>query len=343
MNVTNDKFQSLNLLYLIPLCNYVKTLHFTWPSDITNLSALLDCSEQSELHTLVVDSWELSGLGRQSIRQCFVKFPCLLITTLELLDIHPRSVTPLILLSLFPNVDNLAISAYPWWHALFLASEDDGETTQAPSLPRFRGSFRFFDPPSNPWYYQQDILHAIATSTLQFQTVSLVVKSQSWEDNLNLLISCSKAAREVSVVFSARNPCKYLPWISYHPTCLARKDIPDIPVANRLPINFTSLVELRIMIRDAGDHVSQDGYSVHSLLKLVMSPCLQRVVVRAGDRSVLLEASVGWALLDESLANLVERCKAYGNLTPLIVMEAYPQHVRELFPRISRLGVLEVL
>ena len=115
--------------------------------------------------------------------------------------------------------------------------------------------------------------------------------------------------------------------------------MPDLPVTNRPPINFTNLAKLRIMIRDAGDLVSQDGYNVHSLLNLIISPCLQQVVVRTLNESV--PETVGWALLDESLANLVERCRAYENLTPLVAMERYPKN-RGLLPRIDRLGILEV-
>ena len=115
--------------------------------------------------------------------------------------------------------------------------------------------------------------------------------------------------------------------------------MPDLPVTNRPPINFTNLAKLRIMIHDAGDLVSQDGYNVHSLLNLIISPCLQQVVVRTLNESV--PETVGWALLDESLANLVERCRAYENLTPLVVMERYPK-IRGLLPRIDQLGILEV-
>ena len=120
-----------------------------------------------------------------------------------------------------------------------------------------------------------------------------------------------------------------------------RKGTLDPPSTNRPPINFTSLEELWITIRDTDDLVPRDGYSVHSLLKLVISPCLQRVVVRTRDTSV--PETVGWAPLDESLADLVKRCQAYGNLTPLImVVGAHPQHIRGLFPRVSRLGLLQV-
>ena len=156
---------------------------------------------------------------------------------------------------------------------------------------------------------------------------------------MDLLNSCSRTAREVSVVFLAPKPCKYLPWISYFLTYLARKNIPDLPVTSRPPINFTNLAELHIMIHDAGDLVSQDGCNVHSFLNLIISPCLQRVVVRTLNESA--PETVGWALLDESLANLVERCRAYENLTPLVVMGGYPK-IRGLLPRIDRLGILEV-
>ena len=212
MNITSCKLRSSNLSYLTPLCSYVKTLRFTGPGEITDLSALLDCFEQSELHTLVIDSWELDNIGRQSIRRCFVKFPCLSVTTLELLSVYPGSATPLTLLSLFPNVDNFAISACLWWKiSLSCLGNGDDEVTQATSLPRFRGSFRFFDSPANPRCYQRSTLHAIAASPLQFQIVSLDIRSTSWEDSLSLLNSCSKTAREVSVEFISPNPREYLP------------------------------------------------------------------------------------------------------------------------------------
>ena len=69
------KLSSLNLSYPTPLCRYVKTLHFTWPRDLTDPSAILDCFELSELHTLVVHSCELPVLGERTVRRCFAKFP----------------------------------------------------------------------------------------------------------------------------------------------------------------------------------------------------------------------------------------------------------------------------
>ena len=207
MNITNRKLVSLRLSYLTPLSGYVKTLYFPWPRDITKLPALLDCFEQSEPHTLAIDCWEAGNLDEQGVLGCFVKFPCLSITSLELLDVYPTLATPLILLPLFSNVDDLTISMCAWSRAMLIPVESEGrndEITQTTSLPCLRGSFMFLDPPSNPWGFRRDILHTVAALPLQFQAVSLEINRQSLEDSLDLLNSCSKTVREVSVEVSER-------------------------------------------------------------------------------------------------------------------------------------------
>ena len=114
LKITDSKLSSLDRSYLIPLSGHVKTLHFTWPTDTTDPSALLDCFEQSGPHTLAIHSCELHILDEQTMRRCFAKFPCASITALELRDISASRGTFLILLLLFPNVDDLIISVNEW-------------------------------------------------------------------------------------------------------------------------------------------------------------------------------------------------------------------------------------
>lgn len=159
MEIPRRKFISSNLSYLTPLCKYVKTLRFTWPTGDTDPSAILDCFEHSELHTLSIISCELHSLDEQTIRQCFAKFPCPSITTLELHDISSGNRAFLTLLSLFPNVDNLTIPVDHWWkdspgHGPLIIPDSGNEVVQ-PISPRFRGSFNLFDPSDHGfWGFQ---------------------------------------------------------------------------------------------------------------------------------------------------------------------------------------------
>lgn len=113
------------------------------------------------------------------------------------------------------------------------------------------------------------------------------------------------------------------------------------PTVDRPPINFASLEELHIDVWTVGNLVPREGLGTHSLLKSVISPCLQRVTLRVRDRSDV--APIGWPLLDENLAILVERHKAYGNFTLRIGMGTDTERVRRFFPRVAQLGVWEAL
>jgi hypothetical protein len=212
LKITLLKVLSSDPSYLPPLCGYVKAIHFTWPEASTNPPAVLDCFEQSEPHTLALYSCELHKLDEQTIRRSFAKFPCASITTLELHDISPTHETLLILLSLFPNVDDLTISPHRWWeHGPPGLQENDHDEIQHISSPRLRGSFAFFDPPGHGrWGFDRGkLLHTLATLPLQFQTVSLDVKEQSGEEISTFLSSCTGTVRKVFVGPSYRKsrPC----------------------------------------------------------------------------------------------------------------------------------------
>ena len=209
LKITSRKLSSLNPSYLTPLCGYVKTLHFTWPRDLTDPPAVLDCFELSELHTLVIYSWELPILGERTVRRCFAKFPRASIITLELRDISLAHRTSLILLSVFPNVDNLMISVDHWWAEKPIRiplANDQYETVQRVSLPRLRGCFKFLDAPDQGVSDFHSTLRTIATFPPQFQTVSLNIKEQSWEEVLDFLSSCSETVREIYIGLSHRKP-----------------------------------------------------------------------------------------------------------------------------------------
>ena len=206
MVITRPKLLSSNLAHLTPLCEYTKILHLAWLNHSTNPSAvlrLLDCFEQSEPHTLAVHSCDLHRLDEQTIRRCFAKFPCTSITTLELHDISTTQRTFLVLLSSFPNVDDLSISVNRCWDDRLGPGQlgsNDNEILQ-PTSPHFKGSFKFSDPLGHGvyGYARCKLLRTIALFPLQFQTVSLDTKEQSWEDALIFLHSCSKTTRRMFV------------------------------------------------------------------------------------------------------------------------------------------------
>ena len=216
MTIIRSKFMSAGPSHLAPLCGYVKTLHFRWPIDNTDPSAILDCFELSQLHTLAIHSCELHSLDEQTIQRCFAKFPGASINTLELHDISPTHRTFLTLLSLFPNVDNLTISVNRWWkdrprRGPFIMNDSDDEVVQHIS-PRFGGSFKFLDPPYHEisGYRRRQLLRTLAALPLQFQTVSLDTIEQSWEDVFIFLKSCSKTARKVFIELASR---KFQPFV----------------------------------------------------------------------------------------------------------------------------------
>jgi len=214
LKITWPKFLSSNSSYLTPLCGYVKTLHFTWPEDLIDPSPVFDCFEQSEPHTLVIRSCELRNIDEQTIRRCFKRFPCESITTLELREITPTHRTLLILLSLFPNVDDLAISVngcYEDGPDAGPFGDGDNETTQPSSPPSFRGRFKFFDPPGHGFSggNRENLLRTIATLPHQFEIVSLDIKTQSWREISTFLRSCLGTVRKlfVGLPYRKSQPC----------------------------------------------------------------------------------------------------------------------------------------
>ena len=214
LKITDRKILSLDPSYLTPLCGYVKTLRLTWPMDLIDPSTVLDCFELSEPHTLAIHSCELHNLDEQTILRCFAKFPCASITTLELLDISPTHRTLLILLSMFPKVDNLTVSINRWFAdkpSPRPLGNNQNETIQRVSLPCFRGSFKLLDSPNNGFggFRNRKILHTIATLPLQFQTVSLNFKEQYWVEILNFLSSCSKTVRKVHIGLPCGKPLAF--------------------------------------------------------------------------------------------------------------------------------------
>ena len=225
LKITLPKLFSLDLSHLPPLCGYVKALHFTWPEAPIDLSAVLGCFEQSGPRILALHSCEQSDLDEQTIRRSFAKFPCASITTLELHEVSPIYRTLLVLLSLFPNVDDLTISVGRWWEEIsgsdlweYEDDEDNDETAQQISSPRLRGSFKFFDPPGHGhWgFYRGKLLHTLAALPLQFQTVSLDVKEQSGNEISTFLNSCSETVRRVFVGPSHRKPRPCIPFAVPH-------------------------------------------------------------------------------------------------------------------------------
>ena len=199
LKITHSKLLSLDPSHLAPLGGYVKTLQLDWPGRTADPSAILDCFEQSEPHSLAIHSCELRGLDKQTIRRYFAKFPCTSITALELHGISATRGTLPILLSLFPNVDDLTISVAEWSNNPG-SVDNENETIQQIPSPRLRGSFKFLDPPGRrPWsYLRGDILCVIAALPLQFQTVSLDYAELSQEASA-LLRSCSKTVRKLFI------------------------------------------------------------------------------------------------------------------------------------------------
>ena len=117
--------------------------------------------------------------------------------------------------------------------------------------------------------------------------------------------------------------------------CIGDRHQGDWP--NRL--SFAHLEELRIhqLTDDPPPH------NLRTLLQLVTSPCLQRVIVEVNEDDVRVTfGRYQWGPLDENLVDLVERHKGYGNMTLQISTTADPEVVRGFLPRVAQEGVLEV-
>ena len=215
LNITRSKLFS-NPLYLTPLCKYVKTLRFALPRDSASASAVLDCFEQSEPHTLVIHDCEL--FSERTIRQCFAKFPCTLITAFEIHDGRPDNETLLILLSLFPNVDDLTISISEW---RFWRGSNDNEIIKRISPPRLGGSFKCFTPPDSKDVdgLRDMVLDTIVALPLQFRTISLESEDQSGEEIGAFLDSCSKTARKVFIALPYRKSWPCIPFTTPSVQC----------------------------------------------------------------------------------------------------------------------------
>ena len=218
MKIIGQELTFSNLSYLPPLCGYVKVLRFRWPTGSVQASTALDCFEQSTLHTLIIFSREFYLLDEQTIRRCFAKFPCGSITTLQLHDISPIHRNLIVLLSLFPNADNLSISVSRYWGTApnpDRLGNHDKEIAQCTSPHRFRGSFKLSDPPCNVFggCRRSKLLRTIAVFPLQFQTVSLDTAEYERGETSIFLKSCSKTARKL---FVRLGPRKYQPWVSFH-------------------------------------------------------------------------------------------------------------------------------
>ena len=202
LKIDDSKFLSSNPSHLTPLCKYVKTLHLTWPTN-TSPSVILDCFERSGLHTLVIHSYKLHTLHERTMRRSFAKFPCTSITALQLQDISPAHRPLLLLLSLLLNVDDLSISANDWKGG---PGSDDKDIIQRISPPRFRGSFKSFDPPQ--WWtlgpHRSELLRTMAALPIRFQTVSLDIEEQSRGEVGAILNSCSETVRRLFVTLPVR-------------------------------------------------------------------------------------------------------------------------------------------
>lgn len=316
-----EQVTSSNLSYLTPLCKYAQTLRFTWPGNTFDPASVLDCFKHSELLFLTIYScFELRDLDERSIRRCFTMFPCTSIITLELCGIPPADGTILNLLSLFPNADNLTISVAssrkvgpgpgPFGY-------EERMSVQRVS-PRLGGSFKFSDPPGSDFfrYRRGRTLRAIAALPHQFQSVSLNIREQRWEDVLVFLGSCSRTSRTLFVEFPQRNITNQL--------------------VNQPTIDFVNLEELRVGVWAVYDPHSR---TLHSLLQSITSPSLRRVIVEVRQIVVAVD---GWSLLDEGLANLVERHKAYGDVKLQVSAKVKPEYLRKLLPRLAQKGMLEL-
>ena len=141
LKITHSKLSSSDLSHLAPLGRYAKTLQLEWPGDTADPSAILDCFEQSEPHFLAIHSCELRGLDKRTIRRYFAKFPCTSITALELRGISATLGTLPILLSLFPNVDDLTISVAEWSNKPGSVGNEN-ETIQQIPPPAPQGEFQ---------------------------------------------------------------------------------------------------------------------------------------------------------------------------------------------------------
>ena len=112
--------------------------------------------------------------------------------------------------------------------------------------------------------------------------------------------------------------------------CIGDPDQYDWP--NRF--NFANLEEVRICAPN-----DDPPLCLHTLLHMVTSPCLQRVIVEVRETEVQY---IQWPPLDETLVDLVERHGHYGNLVLQISTTADPEEVSGLLPRAAQKGVLEV-
>ena len=213
LKITRSKVLSSNPSHLLPLCGYVKVLHYTWPESpiwsggpfSANPHLVLDCFEQSEPHTLALHSYGLTSLNEQIMKRPFAKFPCASIAILELHEISlPHRVFPPFL-SLFPNVDDLKISTSQWQEGMWGGDHD--AIVEHTSPPRLRGSFKLLDLPGDEYRgsYHGKILHTLAALPLYFQTVSLDVRGQPREAISAFLNSCSGTVRKV---FVGHSDCK---------------------------------------------------------------------------------------------------------------------------------------
>ena len=224
LKISLSKIPPLDPSYLTPLCGYVKTLHFTWPTDATDPSTILNSFENSEPHTLAIHSCELHNLDEQTIRRYFAKFPCISIKALELHGISLTRGTFLIFLSLFPNVDDLIISVNCWWQreqSPGLLGSNNKEIIQPISPLPLRGSFKFLDPSGHRTWriHRGKILRIIAALPLQFQTVSLDFNEQSRGEVSTFLNSCSKTVRKMFVGRPLRKSRPRIPSTVPHVQC----------------------------------------------------------------------------------------------------------------------------
>ena len=234
LKITDYKLLYLDPSCLLPLCKYVKTLHFAQTTSADPLY-ILRWFEHSEPHTLAVHSLELHILGQRTVRRCFEKFPCASITTLELHDISPTNETLLTLLSLFPNAGNLTISINEWKNG----RPNSKETKTRSGGRKFAsGSFKSFDPPGRrPWGCNRGkLLHTIATLLPQFQTASLGVKEQSWAEIEAFLDSCSSSLRNLFLMLPPRKFWSCIPSTVPHAQFANVQGVPSIPIGQTITI-----------------------------------------------------------------------------------------------------------
>jgi hypothetical protein len=294
LSIKYFKLTDLGLADLATPCKYVRKLVFLWTSDPVKASLMLSNFGESKIHTLIIGSCRVYHFDQSSLRQCFSTFPCTTITSLELRSLFCQTHMFSALISLFPNLDNLAIAVYRWYE-----SKPSDDLVNGITFPSFRGRFKLTSPRGRlSWDFgRTEVLYLLARMSIRFHTVSFYINENNMNNVSTFFDACGPTVRRILLDAARCKPslclCKNAYFLTPHPV----KTAPEHGF-------LTPCVKLEELYLGDGFIEIPDGF-IRCVLDSISTRTLRHLTIELSDSAQATEAT--WEALDEALIRLWKR------------------------------------